>query len=273
MTKILRNAKTLFSRPSLAIEYCAYVYSMLVSGGRSTRELSRGLKVTELSGFGEFHSCAAFVDSREWNFLESYPFAPGALLDVGANLGIVSLILGKRFPDRELHAFEPNSSTFHALKTNFKVNGCSNLRAHCSVVAAHDGQIAFDANPKDRGTTHIARDNREHVVSVPCVTLDKFVQQNGIGSIGFLKVDAEGYETLVFQGAKELLRRQQVALIYYEVCPERTRLARFDPQGPSRLLQEHGYNLHTIGAGQQLLPAKLSGIATVASENWVAVRP
>lgn len=258
--------------PSLAIEYSEYVWSNIRNFGRTTRVVHEGIKLEGFSGFSEYHSCLAFVSPTEQAFLEQYPFSEGIMIDVGANLGVVSLILGRRYPNRRLYAFEPNRTTFQALQSNIRINHRSNLQSYEIAVASHTGHIDFNLNPKDRGTASVAPERGQYVAPVPCVTLDQFAETNRIEEISFLKVDVEGYETLVFDGAKRLIRERKIDLIYYEVCPGLTVRAGFDPAAPGRILREYGYKLHVIASSGDLIPVNLSQLGSVRYDNWVAVR-
>lgn len=270
--KIINNFKTVIHSPALAIEYSEYVWSSIRHFGRSVRVVHEGIKLEGFSGFSEYHSCLAFVSPTEQRFLEKYPFAEGAMIDVGANLGVVSLILGRRFPDRALYAFEPNKTTFRALQSNIRLNQRANLQPYEIAVASHSGHIDFNLNPKDRGTASVSSEGGKYVAPVPCVTLDQFAENHRIQEISFLKVDVEGYETLVFDGAMRLIRERRIDLIYFEVCPKLTIKAGFDPAVPARILQEHGYNLRKITVSGELTPINLSRIEKVEYDNWVAVR-
>src|SRR5947199_7047613 len=122
--KVARNARTLLNSPVIARDYLNYWESRIKNLGRTVRAFPYGIKISELNSFSEYHSIGDFVSHQEYEFLSKYPFGSGAIIDVGANLGLISLILAKRFPRRTVHAFEPSPSTFRALKRNRDVNDC-----------------------------------------------------------------------------------------------------------------------------------------------------
>ena len=155
--KLLRNALTLISRPALAGDYFQFLLSQARHGGEFVRAFpAEKVMVGGLSGFSEFHSCAKFAKTAERKFLSKFPFGDGPILDVGGNLGLFSLMMARRFPNRTIHAFEPNPSTFEAIRSNFECNGCRYAHAHPQVIAAHDGEVHFQADPVDRATTHLS---------------------------------------------------------------------------------------------------------------------
>lgn len=272
MTRLIRNARTLLSNPEMALDYLYYWGSKLTHSGHAVRTLPGGIKVTELCNFSEFYAISDFISEEEREFLSSYPIGRGAIIDVGANLGLVSLALAKRFPERVIHAFEPCPSTFQALKANVELNSCANVLPLRSAVAEHDGETSFDANPTVRGTASIANYEGEFVTTVPCTTLDSYAERNAIDEIAFLKVDVEGFEAAVFQGAERILSERRAAVIYYEVCPGNSEKSGLAPELPTQILQRHGYSINRIDERGGLTPVAVSEVRETRLDNWVALK-
>ncbi len=271
--KLLRNAKTLLTQPEIFQDYVSYQTSRWKNQGQAIRILSENLKIAGLSGFSEFHSCQNFLSPQEKSFLQTYTFESGDLIDVGANLGVISFLLAQRFSTRTVHAFEANPSTFKALQQNTALNNFKNIFPQNLAVAGHDGEITFNADPVYRGTTSITKALDQHTISIPCMTLDTYAEQQAIQKIAFLKVDVEGYETLVFEGAKNLLAQRQIQVIYYEVCPAMTRKADLLPSAPTEMLLSHGYRIYRLNPGGTLTSVEVNEIEQINCENWIALCP
>jgi FkbM family methyltransferase len=269
--RLLRNIKTLFANPLVARDYLHYWESRLKNSGRAVRSFPGGIKLTEFCDFSEFHSVGEFVSDEERQFLTAYPIGDGAIIDVGANLGIVSLILAKRFPERTIHAFEPAPSTFHAFRTNIELNGCSNICALQFALADSDGEISFKNDPVGRAINSIALSTTDCAIKARCAKLDTYAEENSIDEIAFLKVDVEGFEAAVFQGAQRLLSERRAAIIYYEVCPGNSKNSGIDPELPTRILLENGYQIFRIGRHGDFEPAGISDVSRTTLDNWVAV--
>jgi len=268
---LLNNAKTLLTQPLIAKEYFDYKMSCFSNSGQAIRVLDSDLKISGLSGFSEFHSCKNFVNEHEKTFLSNYDFGEGDIIDVGANLGVVSLLLAKRPSKPIVHAFEANPYTFEALQENVTLNRCPNIRAHNLAIAGYDGEITFNANPVYRGTTSITASIDSHTVHVPCITLDSYVQQQSIKQVSLLKVDVEGYEELVFQGCKNLLAQQKIKVIYYEICPTLVKKAGLSPYTPTQALLDYGYKIYRLSQDDDLTSVTIAEIESFTCENLIAL--
>lgn len=131
--------------------------------------------------------------------------------------------------------------------------------------------MTFDADPINRATASIKTSVGSNIVTVPCVTLDSFCQNHSIQEIAFLKVDVEGYEEFVFQGAAKLLSKQQIKVIYYEVCPNNAIKAGLKPEYATQILIDNGYQIYELNEKGSLKEISLSDINKVILSNWIAI--
>ena len=270
--KLIRNAKYALQNPLILKDYSSYCCSLVVHSGQAIRKL-HDVNVSGFVNFSEFKTCEQALSHGEFNFIRSYPFAAGPIVDVGANLGIVSLVLAKRFPERQIYSFEPGPTTRQALRSNVELNNCLNIQIYPVAVGAQDGEVSFDADPVKRATASIVSSNCDHMITVPCTKLDTFVAERRLEQISFLKVDVEGYESLVFRGAKKVLERTLASVIYYEVCPEVTERAGFDPLEPTKILKEHGYAIYKLDESGSMVEVADPDIMKVTLANWIAIAP
>jgi FkbM family methyltransferase len=143
------------------------------------------------------------------------------LFDVGANIGEYSLDLLKIFgKDAGIYAFEPARATFERLR--------SNLAAQPSVRAFQMGLGAAEEtlelfSPGDGSklaSLHRRPAGGGIVEQVRVTTLDRFCAENGIEHIDLLKLDVEGHELSVLQGATGMIDRGGIDFIQFEfgVC-------------------------------------------------------
>lgn len=268
----VRKGFRLLSNPELLKDYIVYQYSRLRNDGIAIRQLYDGVQLTGFNRFSEYHSSRDYIGKSEYNFLTSFSFKAGPILDVEANLGAVSLILAHRFPSYPVHAFEPHPSTVKALHRNVALNDIGNISIHETAVGNKDSSILFDAHPQERATAKITEEENGYAVEVSCTTLDGWANRQNIESISLLKVDTEGYEMSVFKGAHNLLVNKKISTIYFEVCPSLARQAGFPAKKPAPFLENCGYSLYRISSHGSLNTAQSEEIESVSLENWVALR-
>jgi FkbM family methyltransferase len=153
--------------------------------------------------------------SRAWNV----PIR--TFFDVGAHEGQTSASVLSSFADARVFAFEPHPVTFSKLLQRSAEN--SRLAPHNLAISNANGPARFfeyssstlnslipDAQyPVRKGVAARA-------ITVQCTTLDKFCNQNGIQTIDVLKIDTEGCELVVLQGAEQLFSAGRVRFVYAE---------------------------------------------------------
>jgi FkbM family methyltransferase len=274
MGKLADNIATALGNPEIAIQYAGWGIKSLVRKGGPVRKL-HGVRLGNFNGFSEYHSVAGDISNNELAFIEHHHFGDGVFIDVGANLGLLSLLLGKRFVDRRVIAFEPNPSTFLSLKKNILRNGANHVECYQYAIAGHNGFVTFPVREHARANASISNDVAQGSageIRVSCTTLDTFCATHAVSRIALLKIDVEGYESLVFHGAATVLSDIRPGVIYFEVCPGLTRAAGFDAADPARYLADRGYALHRFSAGGGLQTVDANAASAVARvENWIAI--
>ena len=155
----------------------------------------------------------------ESQFLLSLPsLRPGQVIEVGANIGIHSVPLAKALSaeGRRMVVFEPQPFVFQNLCANLALNGLTNVTAWPWACGAKNETVWFDGpdykSPGNFGGVSVGPEAKPGHVAVPCVRLDDVLEPY---VIGLLKIDVEGYELQVLQGAVETLSRSR-PLLYVE---------------------------------------------------------
>lgn len=156
--------------------------------------------------------------------------SPCMIVDLGAHLGETAVAYAEKFPHATIHSFEPSPRTFAALKANLQAY--SNVRPvnmamgdtggtgrlHLNESSATNSLLSSAAQVSDASISQMTKTVDE--VSVTVQTLDGYCRANDIQFIDLLKMDVQGFELHVLQGARRLLVEQQIALIYTEVSFE-----------------------------------------------------
>lgn len=167
--------------------------------------------------------------------LESVVGKDWVCLDIGANVGPISLTLGELARRGEVHAFEPVPVTFGFLKQN--VAAAPNVHPHNLAFLDKRGEVVINYNPDFSGgafiSGHLEHGERS---TVEAMSLDEWVTANGLGRVDLIKLDVEGSELTVLDGAGETLRRFRPAMVV-ELNPiTMRRMARHDPRDLYRRL-------------------------------------
>ncbi len=159
------------------------------------------------------------------HFLNLLP-EKGVVLDIGANLGVMSYYLAKEFPDREVFAFEPIPFNFQNLVKIAKKFKIQNLKPYQLALGDENGTIEMILPVKNsvrfHGLAHVKHkdivDNTDGVTfSCPIQRLDDFQDLQKITSkITGIKIDVENFEYYVLKGASNLIRKY-MPLIYCEL--------------------------------------------------------
>jgi len=152
------------------------------------------------------------------DFLEKfrqYIPAGGTVIDVGASLGDYTLTFSEMVgPDGLVWAFEPNPPTFECLEHNMR--GRTNVQIYQKALGSL-GELAATVIP-DTNNIGASRLERDPDGQVGCWLLDSF--QHDFERIDFLKIDAEGWEPLILDGAKEtIMKFRPVILIEVNTWP------------------------------------------------------
>jgi FkbM family methyltransferase len=123
-------------------------------------------------------------------------------VDVGGHVGFWSYYLALQFS--QVHAFEPNELFAQCFERNVKAK---NAKLHRVALGDVERKISLVVDPANTGATHV-RPGEEG--TIPMRRLDDF----GFEDVDFMKVDVEGYERQVLEGAREtLLRCRPIVII------------------------------------------------------------
>ncbi|HTC41826.1 MAG TPA: FkbM family methyltransferase [Candidatus Acidoferrales bacterium] len=148
---------------------------------------------------------------------------PGdTVFDIGANIGAHTLDMAKSAGRLgKVYAFEPSDFAFAKLKRNLALNSELQSRTYprqillaASFAEPPEREIYASWPLRSDGTVHPK--HRGRLVTVEHATveaLDDFVNREGITRLDLIKIDVDGHELPVLQGASETLRRFQPTLV------------------------------------------------------------
>jgi FkbM family methyltransferase len=148
------------------------------------------------------------------------------VFDVGANVGQTARTFRSLFPAATIHSFEPFPESYDVLCSSLR--GDARAQAHKMALSDTTGSSQFNVNrnratnsllQSDPDATRIRGNNlqTENQIEVSTQTVDDFCQQQKIPRIDILKLDVQGGEYAVLQGARRMLSDQTIDLIYMEM--------------------------------------------------------
>ena len=156
----------------------------------------------------------AFVGQTIHKFLLS----DGTAFDIGANIGSYTQQIASKF--RQVFAFEPHPENLVALKQS--ISYAPNVTVVEKAIGAQSGTLNLYTCATNGGGHSIAEavakaEQWGHSVhtfmEVPTVSIDDFVAEHNISDLKFIKMDIEGAESFVWQGAVNTLRTQNVDIL------------------------------------------------------------
>ncbi|WP_447764718.1 FkbM family methyltransferase [Sphingopyxis panaciterrae] len=159
--------------------------------------------------------------------------SPGdVVVDIGANTGYYSVLGAWRaFPGGKLWAFEPNPTAYALMSDNLSNNGFGGMASrHRLALSNRQGEAALRVFPgyeatstiRDVSDAFVEHTEREtgrasHEVTVPVDTLDNIMRD--CPGIDFIKMDAEGHEPEIIDGARAILARSKNLKMLMEFVP------------------------------------------------------
>lgn len=181
-------------------------------------------------------------------------------VDIGANAGLYTALALRGGAARVL-AVEPHAETFAYLGKTVAANApqcpvyLENLAA-----GATGGEMLLYSNPDNKGDNRLYPDPMLAASQPTRVeSLDALCAKHGIDAIDFLKMDVQGAELLVLEGAQKILRASPQCLVMAEFWPEGLRRCGGDPAHYFELFASVGIRLKEM-VGRELRevdPARL----------------
>lgn len=122
-------------------------------------------------------------------------------LDIGANLGVVSLAMAKFVgPKGSVHAFEPNPNLHGFLEASADKCGYANLTLHKVALGSEPSQLDLHIPPSNFGAGSFVNRTSGGSISCPIVPLSEIIDREDMGAIRLIKLDVEGFESEVLKG-------------------------------------------------------------------------
>ncbi|NND76953.1 MAG: FkbM family methyltransferase [Flavobacteriales bacterium] len=157
-----------------------------------------------------------YVEKDDLNVFLSLVKNDFVVFDVGANTGLYSLAVKAKDPSATVYAFEPHPINLERLDRNVQLNDLKGISTVGMAVGALNKVINFTIPSNDQiSDTSSAIDEfsknsyrgeiKWKQIQVKQTTLDDFLIERSIDLVNLIKIDVEGYELSVFDGAKKTI--------------------------------------------------------------------
>jgi FkbM family methyltransferase len=137
--------------------------------------------------------------------------ADDVVLDIGANIGCMSILFGDMA--RQVFSFEPSPSTFVFLDRNIRAAGCRNVTPVNLGLGKEGGsfELTFAKSNRSGGfVSNLTSASTGHQIEkIEIASGDAYIDQQDVSRVDFIKIDVEGFEKNVIEGLAETISRDK----------------------------------------------------------------
>jgi FkbM family methyltransferase len=173
-------------------------------------------------------------------------------VDVGANVGWHTLLMARLVgASGRVLAVEANPSVRERLAEHLQANHLTSVTIVPSALGSEAGKLRFLAPPVDSmgaGDGHVAGENdkdERHIVETEVTTLDALTEREGLQRLDFVKIDVEGFEWPVLQGAVQTFSRFR-PVVCFEFNTDYTGRGAGDPEALREYFGKLDYEVAVI---------------------------
>lgn len=140
----------------------------------------------------------------------------GVFFDVGANFGCCTFGLLRDIPGGKVkcHLFEANRDICDCLNRSAGLYRGESVRVNHACVSDREGLSGLVVNERHLGASFVSSHG---AMKAENLILDRYIRDNGIRTVQFMKIDVEGHEPFALNGAKESLASGCVEAVYLEI--------------------------------------------------------
>ena len=179
-----------------------------------------GYKITlDLSDYIQRSVYLNVFEPYESNLIKNY-LKPGmTFIDVGANIGYFTL-MGATLVGREgnVIAFEPSPYAYRRLENTVNKNNISQVSLVQAGLSNSKStlQLYIPSEKKGNHAPTMLKNDDGQPINVPVYTLDEHLKDNNIMYVDLMKIDVEGFEPNVIEGAREAIESKKIRSILLE---------------------------------------------------------
>ena len=175
----------------------------------------------------------------------------GIFIDVGANIGALTLPVADYLQRGHVYAVEPTDFAFAKLRNNIALNPhlSERVTAIQSFIASESSStsklIAYSSWPvsgDDKTVRHPVHKGVQQAAGCGQMTLDGLIEQHNIERVSLVKIDTDGHEFSVLLGASRCLKQLR-AVVIFEACEYLLRPPHQTFDDFAELFRSHDYTI------------------------------
>ena len=187
------------------------------------------------------------VDATHWlDVIEPLLTKQDIVFDVGTNIGTIANWLANR--TKHVHGFEPHPENIEMTRDQVKLRKTKNITLSQIALSKEPGtlQLHVKSFHGHHSLGDTAASPTVEKIDVEVDTVDRYCSTHGIDRIDFLKIDVEGFEDDVLQGATSMLKDHRIGFALFEL--RHSILASVDKHAKDIFtpLIENGYSIFTL---------------------------
>ncbi len=184
-------------------------------------------------------------ENEELNFLRRYLQKGDTFLDIGANVGLFSLVASNKVGAQgRILAFEPSPKTYGRFKENILLNSITNVEA--LNIGLSDKEDVLKLNVSENGYdawnsfVNVKDDKFQVTAEARVRRLDDVIEDNNVKNVDLVKLDVEGWEKYVLYGGENFFKNQS-PVVMVEFTETNTFSAGYHVQELFDILESWGY--------------------------------
>ncbi len=190
------------------------------------------------------------ISESAFRYFVSMITEEGVILDIGANIGSMTVVFAKTHPNTTIYSFEPIPGNRKALERVIRFYRLTHVKVFAHALGDHNGMVEmvmpYAGGSKMQGLSHVVETGSPESgerYSIPVQQLDKMEVLRSVEKISAIKIDVENFEYFVLKGGRDLLQKHR-PLVFCELWDNERRNLCFD------LMEQLGYRVKVFQQGR-----------------------
>lgn len=176
-------------------------------------------------------------------------------LDIGANVGLFSILMARNNSTIKIHAFEPIPLNACLFEASLHLNNIESVKLNRCCVGDSSGEVEFSlAIDSAYSSLHdTGRLPELRKIKTTITALDDYIERNELERIDIIKIDVEGAEMLVLEGARALLsnRKNRPRLVLMELFDENFVIFNTSIAKVVQVMQDYEYKAFVVDGNRR----------------------